>query len=67
MSPEDFRSKYNFFLHLFKEKKLEGKFILSPTIEVVGYSSLKKYTRKKSAEEIEDWERNSKRKSVEAK
>ncbi len=41
MSLEDFRIKQGFFLHLFIYNKLEGHFILSPIIEVVGYSTLK--------------------------
>jgi hypothetical protein len=60
---EDFRSKQGLFLCLFRGKKLEGKFVLSPTTKVMGYPSLKKNTRK-SAKAIEEWEKNSKGKSV---
>jgi hypothetical protein len=56
---EDFKSKQGFFLCLFKEKKLESKFVLSPTTEVMGYSSLKKDTRI-SAKAIEEWKKISK-------
>jgi hypothetical protein len=64
ISLENFRSKQGFFLCLFKENKLEGKFVLSPT---TCYSSLKNYTTRKSEETIEERKRNSKRKNVEAK
>jgi dTDP-4-dehydrorhamnose 3,5-epimerase-like enzyme len=30
INPKDFKSKQGFFLRLFKEKKPEGKFVLSP-------------------------------------
>ncbi len=53
ITPEDFRSKHGFFCCLFRKKKLEGKFVLSPTTKVVGYSSLKSYTIRKSVEAIE--------------
>jgi hypothetical protein len=33
INPENFKSKQGFFLCLFKEKKLEGKFVLNPTTE----------------------------------
>jgi hypothetical protein len=49
---EDFKSKQDFFLCLFKEKKLEGISVLSPTIEVMGYFNLKKNTTRKSAKAI---------------
>jgi hypothetical protein len=67
ISLEDLKSKQGFFLCLFKEKKLEGKFVLSPTIEVMGYSNMKKDTTRKNAKSIEEREKNSKGKSVEAK
>jgi hypothetical protein len=62
VSLENFKSKQGFFLCLFREKKIEGKFVLSPTIEIMGYSSLKKYTTRKNAKAIEEWGKNSKRK-----
>jgi hypothetical protein len=61
---EDFRTKQGFFLHLFRENKLEGKFVLSPT---TCYSSLKTYTTRKNEETIKERKKNSKKKSVEAK
>ncbi len=64
ISLEDFRSKQVFFLCLFIKKKLEGKNFLIPTIEVVGYSSLKKNTRK-NAKAIKERKINSKGKIVE--
>jgi dTDP-4-dehydrorhamnose 3,5-epimerase-like enzyme len=42
IGPKDFKSKQGFFFYLFKEKKLEGKFVLNPTAKVMGYSSFKK-------------------------
>jgi hypothetical protein len=35
------RSKQMFFLFLFRDKKLEGRFTQSPITKVVGYSKLK--------------------------
>jgi len=54
ISPTNFRSKQGFFLHLFRKKKHEGKFVLNPITEVVGYSNLKKNTTRKSAKTIEE-------------
>ncbi len=54
-----------FFLRLFREKKLEGKFDLSFTTKVMNYLSLKKNKTKKSAKAINKWEKNSKGKSEE--
>jgi hypothetical protein len=67
ISPKDFKSKQGFFLCLFKEMKVEGKFVLSPTIEVMGYSSLKKYTTRKNVKVIEEHENSSKGKNIKAK
>jgi hypothetical protein len=46
---KDFISKQVFFHCLFREKKPKGKFVLSPTIKVVGYFNMKKDTRRKNA------------------
>jgi hypothetical protein len=54
ISLEDFKSKQGFFLHLFFKKKPKGNFFLIPTVEVMGYSSLKKDTTWKSAKAIEE-------------
>jgi hypothetical protein len=67
ISPKDLRLKQGFFLHLFREKKPKGKFILSPTTKVVGYFTLKKYRTRKNVETIEEQEKKSKRKNIEAK
>jgi hypothetical protein len=64
---EDFKSNQSFFFRLFKEKKLEGKFVLSFTTKVMGYFSLKKNRTKKSTKAIKELEKNSKGKSEEAK
>ncbi len=40
-------SKCGFFLCLFKDKKLEGRFTLSLNAKVVGYLTLKKYSTSK--------------------
>jgi hypothetical protein len=66
ISPAKFQIQTRFFLCLFKKKRTEGKFVLSPIVEVVGYFNLKKInTTRKSAKTIEKWEKNSKIKSVE--
>ncbi len=64
ISLEDFKSKQGFSLCLFREKKLEGKFVLSPIIKVMGYSSLKKDTTRKNEKAIEEWEKHSKGKKM---
>jgi hypothetical protein len=58
-------SKQGFFLCLFKENKLESKFVFNPIVEVVGYFSLKKNKTKKNVGVIKEKVRNSRGKSAE--
>jgi hypothetical protein len=41
ISLEDFRSKEGFSFAYIEKKKPEGKFVLNPIAEVMGYSNLK--------------------------
>ncbi len=45
-NPYYFRRKQGFYLQLFREKKLERKFILSLSVDIVGFSSFKKLLRR---------------------
>jgi hypothetical protein len=40
-SQKDFKAKQGFYLHLFIKQKPKGKFVVSPTIELVGFYSFK--------------------------
>jgi hypothetical protein len=61
---EIFISKQGFFLCLFKENKLESKFVFNPIVEVVGYFNLKKNRIRKNVGTIEEKVRNFRSKSA---
>ncbi len=45
-NPYYFRKKQGLYLRLFREKKLERKFILSLSVNIVGFSTFKKLLRR---------------------
>lgn len=45
-NPYNFRKKQDFYLRLFREKNLERKFSLSLSVNIVGFSFLKKLLRR---------------------
>jgi hypothetical protein len=50
--PKNFKQKQKKILKLFRYKNPEGRFILSPRAEMVGFSIFNKYEKHKNVEEI---------------